>query len=180
MVPAMDNALFGILGVIAGSLASVGAQSWLAARGRRTDAIASARIVYSALGDMSASLLGAKQTGTWGAGGPELFQGYFTTWEENRVALASAIGAMDFHLIQVAFISVRQIANARAKAVADDNPDEGVSMVLEDPHIEARIRNIDRARLLAFAAGERWADKVKRRRGYEPTEVDILSPATWD
>jgi hypothetical protein len=172
----VSSALIGVLGVLAGSVASVGAQSWLALRARRTDAIASARIVYSALADMSATLMAAEQTGTWGAGGPELFHGYFATWEEHRVALARAMSALEFHEVQVAFINMRQIANARTAGIEKGQADQGVRMLLDDQFHEARVDSINRARVLAFKAGERWSDKAKRRLpGYQPTVVDILA-----
>jgi hypothetical protein len=53
----VDSALIGVLSVIGGSVASVGAQLALSSRVRRTDAIASARIVYSALADVDAAFL---------------------------------------------------------------------------------------------------------------------------
>jgi hypothetical protein len=173
----VTSALIGVLGVLAGSLASVGAQLLVAWRTRHTEAIASARIIYSALGDTTSVVLAAKQTGSWGAGGAGMFEEYFTLWEAHRGALARATSAMDFHHIQVAFVSgVKHIASACVEAIEKGQVDRGVAMVLGDPHFDSRFQSIDRARLLAFKAGERWSDKVKRRLpGYKPTEVDILA-----
>jgi len=179
----VSSALIGVLGVLAGSLASVGAQLVVAWRSRVTDAIASARIIYSALGDANSALIAAERTGSWGAGGgTSLFEGHFALWEANRDSLARATSAMDFHHIQVAFVSgVKHIGSACAAAVEKGEADQGVAMVLGDPYIDSRVQSIDRARLLAFAAGERWSDKLKRRwTGYKPSEVDILAAEAKD
>jgi hypothetical protein len=110
-----------------------------------------------------------------GAGG-QLFQEHVTTWENRRTALARSISAMDFQHLQVAFVDIRHIANARTQAFEEGRPAEGVSVVLSDPYLEARLQKIDRARLLAFKAGERWSDKLRRRSPfYKPSEMDILA-----
>jgi hypothetical protein len=172
----MDSALIGVVGVIAGSLATGGVQLLLAWRTRHTDAIASARVVYSALADVTASVEGARLAGKWGVGGPQLFQEHAATWQTHRTALARTISAMDFHHIQVAFIDIRHIANTRKKAFDEGLPDEGLTLVLNDRFLDSRLRKLDRARLLAFKAGERWSDKIKRRLpSYRPSELDILT-----
>lgn len=157
-------------------MASVGAQTWIGWRDRRTNSIASARIVYSALGGMTAALRGAQVSGTWGVGGIDQFDIYVATWEKQRDALARATSSPDYHVIQVAFYNVQAIASARTRAREEGKPDEGVALVLNDSHANAREDSIDRGRVLAFAAGERWSDKLRRRLPFYKAPIeDILS-----
>jgi hypothetical protein len=54
-------------------------------------------------------------------------------------------------------------------------------MVLEDAHLDSRYKSIDRTRLLAFKAGDRWSNKVRRRLPwYNPMEVDVLAEPERD
>jgi hypothetical protein len=53
-----------------------------------------------------------------------------------------------------------------------------VRLVLDDPNYQRRVATIEQARLIAFKAGDRWSDKLRRLlAGYKAPEVDISGEA---
>jgi hypothetical protein len=158
----MDSALAGVLGVVGGSVASVGAQLALGWRTRRTDSIAGARIIYSALADSAAVLHQLKQPGHHPrATITTNLAIYEAMWDEHQSALARAANIEAFHLIQVAFVDVRHIRDALTTAADNADLNERASRVVADPCFGSRVERIKLARNLAFKEGTRLLDKPR-------------------
>ncbi len=160
-MPTVDSGLIAVLGVTGGSVASVGAQLMLGWRARRTDAIAGARIVYSALADTLAMLNKLEDAGhprptiTTNLGISE------AVWGEHGLALARSTNIEAFHRIQVAFVDIRHIRDALSSTA--DNADLNVraSRLVAEATFGSRLKRIERARELALNAGTRLTDRPR-------------------
>lgn len=154
----MDTALAGIIGLAAGSIASVGAQLAVGRSSRRNEAIAGACIIYGALADTSATLRNLGQSGHPRGTITTNLSTYEATWDEHKSALARATNIEAFHRIQVAFVDIRHIRDALTSAADGADLNERARRVVADETYLGRIERIDRARELAFKAGTRLTD----------------------
>jgi hypothetical protein len=158
----MDSALAGVLGVLGGSVASVGAQLALGWRTRRTDSIAAARIIYSALADTATVLHQLEQPGHDPRATITKNLGtYEAMWQEHQSALARAANIQAFHLIQVAFVDVRHIRDALTTVADNADLSEKALRLVADTSFGSRVERIERARDLAFKEGTRFLDNPR-------------------
>jgi len=105
----MDAALIGLVGVIAGSLVTGGVQAWLGVQHRKTQARASARILFSDLWLVETGINEEIEHGSWDAVVGAHLKGALDRWSEHNDRLASALNAHDFHTVAGAFAYLSQL-----------------------------------------------------------------------
>lgn len=157
----MDATLAAVVGVAAGSVASVGAQLAVGRSNRRNDAIAGACIIYGALADASATLRKLDQPGHPRVTITTNLTEHEATWDEHKSALARATNIEAFHRIQVAFVDLGHIRDALAATADGADLNERARRLLAGETYLGRIERIERARELAFAAGVRVTDRPR-------------------
>jgi hypothetical protein len=156
----MDSALFGFIGVVAGSLTTGGlgyATEW---RTRRNDSLAAGRLVYGALVEVELTVTGAVEHGRFAPG--RRFTGQLALWEAQRGALARRLGVFDYQIVQAAFFHVRNYDDVLQLAEQEGDADHGVTRIRADPYYDERINTINEAQTIALDAGSRWRDQRRR------------------
>jgi hypothetical protein len=159
----MSSALVGFIGVIAGAVTTGGVQATVGWLGRRSDAVAAARLVGTALDDIIVTLQIAQDRGSWPKGAERIDQ-FMATWQEHQGALARSLDAIEFDLVAQAMGVVRLIGDTRAEAAARGERTEGLAELLADRSTwDLRVRVIEGGVHRLTVAGRRVQDRVRKR-----------------
>jgi hypothetical protein len=149
----MTEALFGLLGVLVGGVLGGGVQVAVAARERRQEARAAARLVFRDLWLAQDMLEAATRAETWWDPG---FAIPLDDWRTYRKALASALPAEAWTTVDGAFHGLRVIEDARRQDVeadADDHFEAVQERIPED--LERIVSAMDQVMKHGFSWRER-------------------------
>lgn len=163
----MNNALAGLVGVVAGAITTGGIQIWLASRQRRNDALASARLAWAALSEVVHELRASEVDGTWRTGLAGLegtFERGLAVWDEQRRALARAVNSYNFRRIEIAFSNVRTIQAELQHGLSEQLDDAGFGKVMDDPDHDATMYAFLEALEITQRAGRSGLDRFTEPR----------------
>jgi hypothetical protein len=156
----MDSALFGFIGVIAGSATTGSLQYAAEFRARRNDSLVASRLVYGALIDVELAVTSAVKHNSFGPG--TRFNREFGIWQEQRTALARRLGVYDFNIVQAAFSHVRNYDDVLQLAGEEGDADHGAGRIGRDPYYQERIDTLNEAQQIALDVSSRWRDRRRR------------------
>jgi len=156
---AVNSAIVGFLGVIAGGLVTGGVQGVNAFLGRRLAGRAAARLVYQQLVWGTNLFERRRASGVFPLAVD--WDSFGRTWAQNRALLAQALSTRDFMMVSAAFESIEQIRLVRVRG-----PDFDFHKI--EHHIDRYESNVTRGKTVVLAASCTWRE---RRRG-EPILVE--------
>jgi hypothetical protein len=164
----MNSALIGLVGVIAGALATGGIQLWLASSQRRNDALAAARITWAALAEVVQIIRASEKLGRWRNGLPS-FERYIarslTLWDEQRQVLARAVDSYGFRRLEIAFANLRTMQEELAQYGQTRASDGGFMLIVNDQDHQTTMHAFLEALEIAARTGQsRWDRVIEPRR----------------
>jgi hypothetical protein len=162
----LDSWLIGLVGVIAGAIVTGGVQLLLADAQRRNDALAAARVAWSALAETTNVLRRSEECREWRSGLDPLrriLDRNLLIWDEQRVSLARAVDSYGFRRIEIAFSNIRNLLESLSDA--DELPDRGFRLVVDDArHEETKLSLLEALEVLRRAAQGRRDRFIEPRR----------------
>lgn len=149
----MSQSFVGFVGVIAGSLATIGTQGFLARLDRRHASRTSARLLFGDVLEARDILVASLREGEWVT--RRDLAHVLRTWTEHREAIARAMGLRDFNTVAGALKAVEFI-----QLVRERNPsarDQGLEIARD--RIRDTIPRCDEARLVLAKAACTWFER---------------------
>src|SRR4051812_8225047 len=163
----MSSAAIGLLGVVAGAVATGGSQLAISLLQRRNDALAAARITWGVLENARLVLEGAEKDRVWAAGTQEMARGP-SVWSENRLAVARSVDAFGYQVLEIAFLAL-----AHTLEQAGEFDEAGLEAVIRDERFREDLFRIEKARLVARRAGQTWRQRLSHPRKVRKFEAEL-------
>jgi hypothetical protein len=155
----MSAALIGLIGVIAGAVATTGTELLVNSRKRRNDSLAAARLVWGALEQATNVVSGVLESGNWGVG-PRGMERAINVWDENREVLARSVDNFGYRILEYASVVLRETVEQ-----AGDYDQAGFDRVKADKRLPQDLEWLEKAAVVAQKAGiTRWERVTKSRR----------------
>jgi hypothetical protein len=167
----MSEALFGLIGVIVGSLLTGGFQVLLRRRDERRGARSAARVIYAEAVFARDMLEAAIEHDEWRS--LRVLDPVIDRWKALRDEYATGVNGWDFHVVAGGMAALEHLHVVRTNGVRLGCEDEGFDLVRE--------RLSDDLRLLNRALGELWrAGMTRRERRHLMWKVGRLPPGATE
>lgn len=170
----MSAVLLGLVGVIAGALATTGTELLVTSRQRRNDALAASRLVWGGLEDATGVVDSVFQSETWGVS-PRGMERAIAVWEENRLVVARSVDNYGYRMLEFAFRILRETVEQ-----AGSYDQAGFEAVRNDERLPEYRDWLRKAQIVARRAGQTTWERVldsRRKRKREAEEISELAAA---